>query len=116
MATTVSTKILTEKGQRKAPKKETKTSPLDIASYLETDEEIRTFLTTAMNDGSPEHLLHCLGIAAKARGMTQVANEAGVTRASLYKSLAENANPKLETVAKVLEVFGCKLAIESMYK
>ena len=101
---------------KKIPQGGADTTPLDIASYLETDEDIRMFLATAMNDGSPEHLLHCLGIAAKARGMTHVANEAGVTRASLYKSLAENANPKLETIANVLEVFGCKLTIESMHK
>jgi len=43
--------------------------------------------------------------------MTQVANEAGVTRESLYKSLSSNANPKLETITKLLGVFGCKLKI-----
>jgi probable addiction module antidote protein len=43
--------------------------------------------------------------------MTEVAKKAGVTRASLYKSLEEGANPKIETIAKVLEVFGCKLSI-----
>ncbi|MBJ7538683.1 addiction module antidote protein [Marinomonas transparens] len=92
----------------------TNTTAFDVASYLETDEDIRDFLSAAAEDGSAEHLLHSLGIAAKAKGMTQVANEAGVTRASLYKSLSENANPKLETITKLLGVFGCKLQVTSI--
>uniref|UniRef100_A6VWS7 Putative transcriptional regulator n=1 Tax=Marinomonas sp. (strain MWYL1) TaxID=400668 RepID=A6VWS7_MARMS len=92
----------------------TDTTAFDVAIYLETDEDIRAFLSTAAEDGSPEHLIYCLGIAARARGMTQVANEAGITRASLYKSLSSNANPKLETITKLLGVFGCKLKIMSI--
>ncbi len=61
----------------------TNTTAFDVANYLETDEDIRAFLSTAAEDGSPEHLNYCLGIAVRARGMTQVANEVGVTRASL---------------------------------
>ena len=44
-------------------------------------------------------------------GMTEVAKKAGVTRASLYKSLAEDGNPKFSTICKVTEALGCKLAI-----
>lgn len=50
-------------------------------------------------------------VAARAKGMTEVAAKAGVTRASLYKSFAEGANPKLDTINKVLGVFGCKLSV-----
>ncbi|MFD1382434.1 addiction module antidote protein [Rhodanobacter aciditrophus] len=88
------------------------TTNLDIADYLETDQDIQAFLLEAIHDGGSEHLLHCLSIAARAKGMTDVAKQAGVTRASLYKSLNNNANPKLETITKLLNVFNCRLTIE----
>lgn len=87
------------------------TKPFDPAAYLETEDDIREFLAEASQSGDIKHLLHCLGIAARAKGMTEVAKQAGVTRASLYKSLDENASPKLDTLVKVLDVFGCKLSI-----
>ncbi|TPE55292.1 putative addiction module antidote protein [Maribrevibacterium harenarium] len=89
----------------------TLTSSFDIADYLESDEDIQAFLLEAIQDGSSEHLLHCLNVAAKAKGMTEVAKQAGVTRASLYKSLTENANPKLDTIVRLLAVFNCQLSI-----
>lgn len=85
--------------------------PFDAAIYLETEEEIREFLTQATASGDAKHLLHCLGVAAHAKGMTEVAKQAGVTRASLYKSLDENASPKFDIIVKVLDVFGCKLSV-----
>jgi|GEM_PF-786223 len=103
-----------------------KTKAFDAAEYLETEEDIREFLSRAAEDGNTQHLVHCLGVAARAKGMTEVASKAGVTRAkgmtevaskagvtraSLYKSLEEGANPKLDTISKVLGVFGCKLSI-----
>ncbi|MCD8522584.1 MAG: putative addiction module antidote protein [Saccharospirillaceae bacterium] len=83
----------------------------DAAEYLETEDDIREFLSHAAEDGNTQHLVHCLGVAARAKGMTEVAAKAGVTRACLYKSLEEGANPKLDTISKVLGVFGCKLTI-----
>jgi probable addiction module antidote protein len=88
-----------------------KTKTLDIAEYLETEEDISDFLSEASASGDTHHLVHCLNIAARARGMTEVANQAGLTRASLYKSLNGDSSPKLETIAKVLNVFGCRLSI-----
>lgn len=94
----------------------TSVSGFDAADYLETDEDIQEFLRLAMEDGNINHLVHCIGVAARARGMTEVAHKAGLTRASLYKSLHENANPKLDTIARVLNVFGCKLSITTSDK
>lgn len=91
----------------------TKTKAFDAAEYLETEDDIREFLSRAAEDGNTQHLVHCLGVAARAKGMTEVAAKAGVTRASLYKSLEDGANPKLDTISKVLGVFGCKLAINT---
>lgn len=91
--------------------KNTKTKIFDAAEYLESDEDIQQFLTQASESNDPKHLTYCLGIAARAKGMTEVAKKAGVTRASLYKSFEDGANPKIDTIVKVLEVFDCKLSI-----
>ncbi|OGQ94053.1 MAG: putative addiction module antidote protein [Deltaproteobacteria bacterium RIFOXYD12_FULL_57_12] len=89
----------------------TKTKPFDIAEHLETQEDIRLFLQEVAATGTESDFIHALGIAAKARGMTEVARQAGVTRASLYKSLADGGNPRFETVSKIVAALGCKLAV-----
>lgn len=83
----------------------------DIAEHLETGEDIREFLKEISNTGNASDLIHALNIAARAKGMTEIAKQAGVTRASLYKSLSDNANPRFETVNKIITALGCKLAI-----
>lgn len=89
-----------------------KTFPFDISEHLETDEDIRGFLIEVANTGDTEDIIHALNIAARAKGMTEIAKQAGVTRASLYKSLSENGNPRFETISKVVDALGCKLVIE----
>jgi probable addiction module antidote protein len=89
----------------------TETFSFDIAAHLETDEDIRGFLQEVANTGDTDDFIHALNIAARAKGMTEIAQKAGVTRASLYKSLSENGNPRFETVSKVVEALGCKLVI-----
>ncbi|NQY37525.1 MAG: putative addiction module antidote protein [Alteromonadaceae bacterium] len=88
-----------------------KISNFDIAEHLETDEDIREFLIEVANEGNEGDLIHALNIAARAKGMSTVAEQAGVTRASLYKSLAEGSNPKFSTINKIISSFGCKLAV-----
>ena len=88
----------------------TKTRHFDPAEHLKTDEDIRFFLRDAA-EGPPEEFIHALNTAARAKGMTEIARQAGVTRASLYKSLADNGNPKFETVSKIVAALGCKLAV-----
>ena len=88
-----------------------KATKFDIAEYLETPEDIQAFLDEAMNTGSSEEFIHALGIAARAKGMTEVAEKAGVTRPSLYKSLSNGGKPGFDTVNKVIHALGCKLAV-----
>jgi len=88
----------------------TKTRPFDAAEYLQTDEDIKFFLQDAA-EGTPEEFVHALNTAARAKGMTEVAKKAGVTRASLYKSLAEGGAPRFDTISKVAKALGCKLAV-----
>ncbi len=87
-----------------------KTKPFDVAEHLETQEDIKMFLQDAA-EGTPEEFVHALNTAARARGMTEVAKKAGVTRASLYKSLADGGKPQFATISKVSEALGCKLAV-----
>ncbi len=83
----------------------------DVADYLDRDEMIAEYLTAALDDPNPDVFLAALGDVAKARGMTQVARDAGLGRESLYKALAKGALPRFETVAAVLRAFGVKFAI-----
>jgi len=88
-----------------------KTTPFDAAEYLETEEDVRTFLQAALEEGTEEEFIHALNTAARAKGMTEIAKEAGVTRASLYKSLSAGGNPRFDTIRKVTKALGCRLAI-----
>ncbi len=88
-----------------------KVTPFDVADYLKTGEDIKLFLKKAVETGSAKDFIHALNTAARAKGMTEVAKQAGVTRASLYKSLADDGNPRFETIAKIVEALGCKLMV-----
>lgn len=85
--------------------------PFDIAKHLNTPEDIRNFLQEVLDTGDESDFIHALSTAARAMGMTEVAKKAGVTRASLYKSLSENGNPGFITISKVTKALGCKLAV-----
>ena len=78
-----------------------KTKSFDIAEHLNSPEDIREFLKEVAATGDESDFIHALNTAARAVGMTEVAKKAGVTRASLYKSLAENGNPMFSTISKV---------------
>lgn len=83
----------------------------DIAEHLQTDADIRGFLAEVAATGDESDFIHALNIAARAKGMTDIAQKAGVTRASLYKSLSEGGNPRFDTISKVTKALGCKLAV-----
>lgn len=85
--------------------------PFDIAEHLNTPKDIRNFLQEVLDTGDESDFIHALSTAARAMGMTEVAKKAGVTRASLYKSLSENGNPGFITISKVTKALGCKLGV-----
>lgn len=87
------------------------TSRFDIAEHLDTEDDIREFLSEAAASGDASDFIHALSTAARARGMTAIAKQAGVTRASLYKSLSETGQPRFETIYKITRALGCKLAV-----
>jgi probable addiction module antidote protein len=87
------------------------TKSFDISKNLKTDEDIQGFLEEVISTGDISDFIHALNIAAKAKGMTEIAKQAGVSRASLYKSLSTNGNPRFETISKIVAALGCKLTI-----
>ena len=87
----------------------TPTRPWDPADHLETDEDIVAYLEAAFEDGDPTLIAVALGDVARARGMTQVAADAGLGRESLYKALSPNGNPEFATVLKVMHALGLRL-------
>ena len=69
-------------------------APFDAAAYLDNDEVIAEYLTAAVEDPNPDVFLAALGDVAKARGMAQIAKDAGLGRESLYKALSMGAHPR----------------------
>jgi probable addiction module antidote protein len=90
---------------------EIKTKPFDVAEYLETGDDIWEFLAEVLATGTTSDFIHAMNTAARAKGMTEVARQAGVTRASLYKSLSEDGNPRFETISKIVGALGGRLSV-----
>jgi probable addiction module antidote protein len=85
-------------------------SPFDAADYLEDDETAAEYLTAALEDPNPDVFLAAVRDVARARGMAQLAKDAGLGRESLYKALAPGAKPHYDTVLKLLHALGVKLS------
>jgi probable addiction module antidote protein len=86
------------------------TTKWDVAEYLDSEEAIFAYIEAAFEDGDPAVITHALGNIARARGMTAIAKEAGVTREALYKALTEKGDPKLSTLLGVLKALGVTLS------
>jgi probable addiction module antidote protein len=89
----------------------TKTVPWDSAKYLKTDRDIADYLEAVFEDGDPALIAHALGIIARAKGMTQIAQAAGLGRESLYKALSPGGNPEFATVLRVVRALGLRLKV-----
>jgi probable addiction module antidote protein len=91
------------------------TSPWDAAEQLDTPEEIAANLEAAFEEGDPAFFTHALGIVARAKGMSKIAEEAGVTREALYKALSSTGDPRLSTLLGVVKALGLRLAITTAH-
>lgn len=87
------------------------TFPYDSAELLDTPEAVAAYMEAAFETGDAPFIAHAFGIAAKARGMTEIAREAGLSRESLYRALGENGNPEFATVLKVAKALGLRLSV-----
>jgi len=88
-------------------------TPFDVADYLDSEETIAEYLSIAMEGGEPEVFLHAVAAVARARGMAQLAKDAGVSRESLYKTLAPGAKPRYETVFKLMHALGVHFSVQA---
>ena len=84
----------------------------DAARYLEDDETIAEYMTAVLEANDPDLLLVALSDVARAKGMAQVAKDAGLGRESLYKALAPGAKPRFETIMKVARALGVKFTAQ----
>ena len=93
------------------------TSPYEVAEHLRTPEEMAAYLEAFMEeaDGDAAFVAKALGDIARAKGMSQVACDAGLSRESLYKALSGDRNPSLNTVLKVIGALGLKLRAEAVH-
>ncbi len=89
----------------------TETRSWDIVDSLNSDESIAAYLDAALEDGDPQLILAALGDIARAKGMTEVARNAGLGRQSLYKALSSEGNPEFATVLKVIKSLGLRLTV-----
>ena len=84
----------------------------DAARYLDDDEAIAEYMTAVLEANDPDLLLLALSDVARAKGMAQVAKDAGLGRESLYKALAPGAKPRFETIMKVARALGVKFTAQ----
>lgn len=91
----------------------TKTTRYDVAEHLRTPEEMAAYLEACIEeaDGDAAFIAKALGNIARAKGMAQVARDAGLSRESLYKALSGEGNPEFATVMKVVKALGFQLHV-----
>lgn len=87
----------------------------DLAEHLVSEAAISEYLNQVIAEDDMAELAHALGVAARARGMTEVARDSGITREALYKALRPGASPRFETVSKVCQALGVKLVAQPLH-
>ena len=95
-----------------------KTTPWDSADYLKTEADRTAYLKACLEEAphDPAFIAHALGVVARARNMSQLSRDTGLTREGLYKALSEEGNPSFDTVLKVVNALGYRLALVSQKK
>ena len=87
-----------------------RTRSYDSAEYLDSPEAIAEYLSDALETNDAAFIAQAIGTAARARGMSEIAREAGVSRENLYRALSGDTKPEFETIVRVLAALGVQLA------
>ncbi len=87
-----------------------RTIRFDAADYLDTRDAQIEYITAAYETGDPEFIRDAYNLVARARGMTRIAAETGLSRESLYKALGENGNPEFGTMMRISRALGIRLS------
>ncbi len=88
------------------------TTLFDAAEFLDDAASQAELLADAFESGNATYIAQALGVVARARGMSDIAREAGVTREALYKALSDRGDPKLSTLLGVARALGVKLTAQ----
>lgn len=87
----------------------------DLAEQLKSEEDIAAYLTIVMEEGDMSELAHALGVAARARGMSDIAKASGITREALYRALRPDASPRFDTISRVCTALGVRLVAQPIH-
>ncbi len=88
------------------------TTKFDVSEYLDSQEMRVEYLNTVLEEGNEADLISAIGSIAKAMGMTKIAEEADMSRPSLYKAFSEGSKPQFSTIMKVIKAMGGQIRIE----
>ncbi|MBK8453314.1 MAG: addiction module antidote protein [Thiofilum sp.] len=86
----------------------------DVVEHLKTEDDMQAYLDACVEEGDSALIAAALGDIARARGMSRLAREAGLSREALYRSLSGEGNPEFSTILKVVKALGLKLTISSV--
>ena len=89
-----------------------KTYAWDITEHLRTEEEMAAYLSAILDEGDPALFVSAVGDIAKARGLAEIAQKAGVSRTRLSRSFSETGQPEFSTVINVIRSLGMRLTAE----
>jgi probable addiction module antidote protein len=87
-----------------------KLTTYDPAEDLTSDNAVAIFMAEAFGTGDAAYIAHALGVVARAKGMSQIASQTGLSREQLYRSFSENGNPTLKTTIAVMKALGIELS------
>jgi len=87
----------------------------DMSEHLPDEQAVAEYLTLVIEEGDSSELAHALGIVARARGMTEIAEASGLGREALYKALRPGAQPRFDTVSRVCAALGVKLVAQVIH-
>lgn len=85
----------------------------DPAAVLETDDDIAVFMADALETGDSSYIAKALGVVARAKGMTEISRQTGLSREQLYRSFSERGNPTLKTTLAVMRALGVDITAKA---
>lgn len=91
-------------------------SRYDTADYLQSEEDIAAYLEAVMEEGDPALIAAALGDIARARNISQLARDVGMSREGLYKALSGDGNPTFATITKVARALGLRFTVQPLHR
>ena len=94
-----------------------KTTRWDSAEHLQSDEDIKLYLEACFEEAGddPAFIVHALGVIARAKNMSQLSRDTGITREGLYKAFSADGNPTFATVSKVAKALGLQITVNAAH-